>query len=455
MRSTFRAFTAVAALLLAAQPAWAQLGIPCEPGTVSENGFKPCTACEPGTFAGFQGSDHCEACPTGTFAPDAGAAACAACPCDDGIVCTVEGCEASTGICFATPDPTCRAVFRGLGRLPGGNWSAATDVSDDGTVVVGWSRIGGDKQAFRWTEAEGMVGLGDLPGGDDYSEAQAVSGDGSLVVGISDGMVTTPTGNQAFVWTEESGMQGIPGATPTGASSALGVSDDGSTIVGYHYFTSSYSAFRATPAMSELPGLTVARDASADGSFVVGYDGAQAKRWSASGVDLLGRLGTDNQSEALAVTPNGETVVGWSYESGSSFVGSEPFRWTPSGGLVGLGHRSARINQANDVSDNGALIVGTIESGGTTDHRAFVWTELGGVRTVAELMADYGAAVSDWLLSNATGVSADGSTIIGDGTGPHGEEAWILKVPAPAPGPSALAALAALACLSRRPARTR
>ena len=43
--------------------------------------------------------------------------------------------------------------------------------------------LGGDWEAFRWTEAEGMVGLGDLPGGRLSSQAIDVSGDGSRVIG--------------------------------------------------------------------------------------------------------------------------------------------------------------------------------------------------------------------------------------------------------------------------------
>lgn len=443
--------TALVASPLRPDPALAgEFGIPCDAGSFSASGFEPCTQCAPGTHAEFDGMDHCEPCAAGTFASSSGAAVCTVCGCDDGLVCTVDDCGASSGICFANADPSCRAVFRPLGRLPDGNWSAATDVSSDGTVVVGWSMVDGDKQAYRWTAADGMVGLGDLPGGDFFSQAWAVSADGSVVVGNSDGDVTTPFGGQAFVWTEATGIQAIPGATPTGASSALGISDDGDTIVGWHYFTSSFTAFRTTSVMTELPGLTVAMDASSDASIIVGYDATQAKRWSASEVDSLGRLGTDNHSEATAVTPNGATVVGWSYKSGSSFESSEPFRWTSSGGLAGLGYRSGQINMANDVSDNGALIVGTIESGGTTAHRAFVWTEQEGVRTVDDLLAEYGTTVPGWILSSATGVSADGSTIVGDGSGPNREEAWIITIPEPGLGASALAAALALALRRNR-----
>ena len=54
---------------------------------------------------------------------------------------------------FAAPAQA--ASFKGLG------YAFPKGISADGSVVVGQSR----DQAFRWTQATGMVGLGDLPGG--------------------------------------------------------------------------------------------------------------------------------------------------------------------------------------------------------------------------------------------------------------------------------------------------
>src|SRR5262245_25705618 len=62
------------------------------------------------------------------------------------------------------------AAFMGIGGV-----SSALDVSADGSVVVGVSDFGSGPEAFRWTEAGGMVGLGDLPGGDFWSLAWGVS----------------------------------------------------------------------------------------------------------------------------------------------------------------------------------------------------------------------------------------------------------------------------------------
>ena len=55
--------------------------------------------------------------------------------------------------------------FQGLGYLPGYTASGATSVSADGSVVVGTASTAGAVEAFRWTAADGMVGLGDFPGG--------------------------------------------------------------------------------------------------------------------------------------------------------------------------------------------------------------------------------------------------------------------------------------------------
>ena len=76
----------------------------------------------------------------------------------------------------------------GLGDLPGGDvYSEAAIVWANGSVVFGTSEIiDDDEEDFRWTNAGGMVGLGLLPGGSfDYSYANAASADGSVAVGYS------------------------------------------------------------------------------------------------------------------------------------------------------------------------------------------------------------------------------------------------------------------------------
>jgi uncharacterized membrane protein len=107
----------------------------------------------------------------------------------------------------------------------------------DGLVVVGFSSSGSGPEAFRRTKSSGMVGLGDLPGGEFHSIANDVSGDDSVVVGWSQ---PASHAREAFIWNEANGMQSLrdvlisAGLNLTGweLTEAIGVSADGSVIAG-------------------------------------------------------------------------------------------------------------------------------------------------------------------------------------------------------------------------------
>ena len=128
----------------------------------------------------------------------------------------------------------------GLGNLTGNSFddSSAIDISADGTVIVGDADISSSvEHAFVWTLSEGMVGLGSLGGDGFSSSAVGVSGDGSIIVGTSE----TPDGSRAFIWTEDSGMLDLQGLLLERGfdlsqwqtlTSATGISDDGSFISG-------------------------------------------------------------------------------------------------------------------------------------------------------------------------------------------------------------------------------
>jgi uncharacterized membrane protein len=126
-----------------------------------------------------------------------------------------------------------------IGALTSGpaSISQGADVSGDGSVIVGNSMGAFGQEAFRWTAAEGMQPLGDLPGGNFQSRAHAVSADGSVVVGEATG----PLGLTAFVWDSTHGMRSIAdvlvdrfGVDLNGFRllGAEAVSADGLTIVG-------------------------------------------------------------------------------------------------------------------------------------------------------------------------------------------------------------------------------
>jgi len=159
----------------------------------------------------------------------------------------------SLGIGLGAIGVTCpaqAASFQGLGvgnlTVVGAGGTFANGVSADGSVVVG-TAVPGDfsgNEAFRWTQATGMVGLGIRA-----SEAYGVSADGSVVVGSSTGLFT-----EAFAWTQETGMVGLGFLEGVFTSQALGISADGSVAVG----TSGNEAVRWTQTgivgLGDLPG---------------------------------------------------------------------------------------------------------------------------------------------------------------------------------------------------------
>ncbi|MCL5281834.1 MAG: hypothetical protein M1376_18205 [Planctomycetes bacterium] len=152
------------------------------------------------------------------------------------------------------------ATFQGLGDLPGGYFdSYAAGISADGSVVVGSSSSAAGSEAFRWTQAGGMVGLGDLPG-KVFSQAEGVSADGSVVVGYS----SSAASQEAFIWDQANGMRSLQdlltntyGLDLTGwqLADAHAIGADGLTIVGFGLNPSGgWEAWRATlPTAQPVP----------------------------------------------------------------------------------------------------------------------------------------------------------------------------------------------------------
>ena len=108
----------------------------------------------------------------------------------------------------------------------------ASSVSELGLVVVGQS----SSQAARW-HGGSVTLLGDLPGGDEVSWALAVSDAGHVIAGWG----KTIAGQEAFLWTAESGMQRLAdvltdhGLDLSGwtLEQASGLSASGRTVVGW------------------------------------------------------------------------------------------------------------------------------------------------------------------------------------------------------------------------------
>ncbi|CAK9076044.1 PEP-CTERM sorting domain-containing protein [Durusdinium trenchii] len=360
----------------------------------------------------------------------------------------------------------------GLGDLPGGIfYSTAYDVSDDGLVIVGRGYSASGQEAFLWTSGDGMVGLGDLPGGSFNSTARGVSADGSVVVGQS----SSAQGTEAFLWDDANGMRSLKDVltseygldlTDWSLYDARGISADGRTIVGTGVNpdgdTEAWVAVVPEPSSFVLAGFGLvalvlsswsgsisldfwrrdggyfssdAHSVSADGTVVVGQgtsaSGVEAFRWTSSGgmVGLGDLPGGNYYSLATGVSADGSVVVG----RGFSALGEEAFRWTSGSGMVGLGDLpgGAVRSEASGVSGDGSIVVG--HSYSALGSEAFLWDDANGMRSLKDVLTlEYGLDLTGWNLRGARGISADGRTIVGYGTNPNGfGEAWVAVVPEP------------------------
>jgi len=346
--------------------------------------------------------------------------------------------------------------FQGLGDLTGGSfYSLANGVSADGTVVVGKSKSAEGTEAFLWSVSEPFLqGLGDFPGEHFGSVAMNVSPDGSVIVG--NGTNETASGpkmvyDEAFRWTESEGMQGLGVPSVNGIySHAEAASANGAIIAGYGSRMVNnqninealfWTAENGLQGLGDLAGgnfSSVAWDISADGTVIVGQgtsaSGPEAFRWTASDglMHGLGGLTGDTWSFAEAVSADGAVVVG--YSRTEVMAPSKAFRWSATnkemealGDLLGGDFYSV----AHDVSADGSIVVGSSKSG--LGLEAFLWDEAHQMRNLKKILEnDGGLDLTGWLLKEATGISADGLTIVGYGTNPAGNtEAWIATTPEP------------------------
>lgn len=350
--------------------------------------------------------------------------------------------------------------IHGLGFFFGGSFSTAAGVSVDGSVVVGQAASSGPDYAFRWTAA------------DDAKEniirspftsglATGVSADGSVVVG--QGGVTPPGG--AFWWGPDDGDNRIINlGTFTGGtgSSALAVSADGSVVVGWSNGTDiNQHAFRwENGVMTDLGEIdpqtsSVAYAVSADGSVVVGQgyvtgSGGRAFRWTAA--DQMVNLGTlpgGGLSTAYGVSADGTFVVGYSTASDGHYA----FRWHDNQ-MENIGRLTDTANtvEARGVSADGTIVVGQ------SDTTAFIWIEGQGMVALFDYLSGQSVDLTHWQsFSDATAITPDGTTIVGYGINSSNyTEAFIIRglnitaVPEPATYALLVGAAALLLTLWRR-----
>ncbi len=336
--------------------------------------------------------------------------------------------------------------FTPLGFLPvnGNFYSYAENVSDgNGTVtVVGEANTTSvASEAFSWTKAGGMVGLGG------YSSASGVSADGSVVVGSDIGGSDT-----AWRWTQAGGKQYI------GSGNASGVSADGTAIggetndAGWRWTTTGGRTSLPIPPganSSYSPVLTI----SANGLYVGGQAAGPGSTYHAfvynvsTGYTILPNPNNSPTDSAHFISDDASTVVGTATTGGSASMAI----WK-NGVLTtrvqSVGNYSGLIGQAS--SADGSLIGGTsFDDTGS----AYIWDATNGARLLGPTLTNiFGVTnLTGWQLTAVNGISPDGRYLVGYGTDPQGyTEGFLVELPEPSAATLSLLTVG-YALMRRRP----
>jgi probable HAF family extracellular repeat protein len=244
-----------------------------------------------------------------------------------------------------------------IGRLPGGDYSEAFGINDNGEVV-GSSNVAGVLKPFRFSGT--LVPL-ELPSGDDSGQANAINNTGA-VAGWSSGA----GGQHAVLWSS-SGAMALPGklgmALSVNAKNvAVGSSQDGG-VERAVVWTNGEALDLGT-----LVGDTESRAVGInDAGQVVGYSrgaaGQHAFFFDSKTMKDLGVLGGTNYSEASAINNQG-AVVGTT----DTNLGKRAFVWTADKGMVDL---NTLVPSGQRVVLTAALAIndrGQILAIGSPDH---------------------------------------------------------------------------------------
>lgn len=303
--------------------------------------------------------------------------------------------------------------IQGLGYLPSGSYSAANAITPSASHIVGMaSDAAGTVMAVRWVAGTPGYGPATVLNGVEgwgHSEAKGISADGRIAVG-SYKIGAGSTIHHAFRWEEGSGAQALDqwltgtGVDVTGWTfeHAEGISDDGTTIVGYGQFNSATKTQAYIARAGLLVGTTDYTESVASLRDVSRLTSSLSIAWATDG--LLKTSGLP-----------GLSISGvYSHADGSSSdLGGATLTWRQpgfavSGGGGAVSARTSPLYQGGSAQLSGAWIGGGMvaDLGTTLDAPAFTGLEAS-VGARADLLK---AAIARNYLNGAAVQTASGET---------------------------------------------
>jgi uncharacterized membrane protein len=210
----------------------------------------------------------------------------------------------------------------------------------------------------------------------------------------------------AGCWSKAGGMDSLNGVTGGTAPKGRKVSRDGSTIVGITGSTEGNRAFAWTQSggmqslgvLSPTDGASSAWGVNADGTVVAGMSGTSAVIWTNGVAQNLGMLPGATSAVAYTLSDDG-TLVG-----GYSFFGFQP--------------------------------------------TATLWSQTLGTVDLNTYLPTLGIDLTGWQLDYTRDISADGTTIVGEGLFNGQLRGWVVTIPSPSA--ASMPAIAGLFAAQRR-----
>lgn len=323
------------------------------------------------------------------------------------------------------------------------DYSTATSVADDGSVLVFRSGLSGLWSPSGFAPYPLALSYGYVSANGRYIAYHGTSSDDTWRYDVI---------NQTF---EE-----IPLSDDGFNSRVAGVSGDGSVVVGYDKSNERSWVWRPGegtslidhPASDESQATAV----SHDGSIIVGTYNNQDSFILRQGqpLQVVPTFGSAYRTTFKAVSRDNSIIVGGAHAVFTTREG-HAFKWTDDAGyeiLDDLGFNPdltdrQQFYQANDTNFDGSVIVGT-----QGNRRAWIWDETDGMRDLKDVLEnDYDYDLTNWTLETVESISADGRILTGSGAYFSGQASefrgWVAIIPTP---PAAAIGLLACLGLSRR-----
>ncbi|WP_228448323.1 secretion protein [Chryseobacterium sp. CH25] len=304
-----------------------------------------------------------------------------------------------------------------------GNYNVGA-VSDKGVVSMHTSGGG----IYMWTAATGIVQIGSISNGYPAAGRTVVSNDGNTIASSLTNAVTGFNEISTYnvissTWVNKGGL--VPTGWDGSVSSTWGMSPSGNTIVGLGWLTASNAhavKWDETNGVVDLGSMVSGRSSranaiSGDGTVVVGWqDEATGTRSGAKWVDGVESFITDsngnNVGEAGAVSTDGNTIIG--------AANPNPYVWKAGTGVTYITHPNASFSfkgGATGVSGDGSTVIGYYRAFGAPpmSGEGFIWTEASGRINLNDYAASLGINTNGVTMGLPLAISQDGKKIAGMG----------------------------------------